>query len=325
MLLDDAMDLTSAAGRLCPRCGDVRPQSAAICPADGASLVDDRRGLVVADRYQVGSLIGIGGMGGTVWAAEERPFGRPVAVKIVPATHFDAARRFERGARLMGSMCHPNITTVHAWGALPDACPYLVMERLHGMPLDRLLERGPLDLRRALHITVQLLAALEHVHAHGVIHRDVKPANVFLVTAAGSALVKLVDFGIARRIEVGVGRHAPVTRQDRICGTPEYMAPEQVLAARSDGRVDLYAVGVTLFRMVSGRLPFNGPARRMLYAAKTRAVAPRLADVMPADVIIPESVEDLVARALARDPDERFASAQAMRRATRRAFEDATR
>lgn len=303
--------------RSCPRCRGTFPADLTACPTDGAGLVLDRAGTVLADAYAVRRLIGLGSLGSTVWEATQLALGRVVAVKII-AGHSDAQmRRFERGARIMAAMSHPHIAVAHDFGALPHGEGFLVMERLRGAPLDRLLANGPLDVSRALTIASQLLRALVHTHRHGVVHRDVKPGNLFVVAGdAGGVAVKLLDFGIARATDApeepveapGRGR---VTMQDRICGTLEYMAPEQALGGDVDGRVDVYGAGATLFRMLTGALPFAAGSRHELAYKKTREDAPSIAETLP-EARFAAPLVGIVARALARDRDARYPSAQAM-------------
>ncbi|MCA9517101.1 MAG: serine/threonine protein kinase [Myxococcales bacterium] len=313
-----AAELQLGPSRFCPRCRGSFANDVATCPNDRTALVVDRTGEVIADAYALRRLIGVGSLGSTIWEATQLALGRVVAVKLTPG-HSDAQmRRFERGARIMAAMAHPHIAVVHDFGALSHGEAFLVMERLRGAPLDRLLENGPLDVPRALTMASQLLRALAHTHRHGVVHRDVKPGNVFLAASdEGDFAVKLLDFGIARAADgttdeplEGPSR-GRVTMKDRICGTPEYMAPEQALGRPVDARVDVYGVGATLFRVLTGALPFEADSRHQLAFMKTREDAPSIADALP-EARFAAPLVGIVARALARDPAERYPSAQAM-------------
>lgn len=253
--------------RVCPRCRAVAPASAAVCDEDATPLITNWSGRVVDGRYAIGRLLGVGGMGGGVWEAVQRPLDRVVAVKLGAPTG-DDRRRFLRGAGVLAHLAHPHITVMHDQGEA-DGVPFVVMERLRGAPLDRFLSKRLFGPTEAVRITCQLLDALDHVHARGYIHRDVKPGNLFLGGGRRGFHVKLTDFGIARHVrEHQRDPHADVTREREICGTPHYMAPEQVVGSRIDARADLYAAGVCLFRMLSGGLPFDGESRRDIYAAK---------------------------------------------------------
>jgi len=314
---DSPRDAQTARPWLCPRCGRQPDPGAVHCPDDGHALVDDRSGSLLAGRFALRRLIGLGGSGATVWEGTQQPLGRRVAVKILPYGDDPALQRFDRGARLLGTLSHPHLVTVHDFGPLPDGAWFLAMERLRGAPLDRVLERGPLDVVRALKIARQVASALDHVHRHAIVHRDIKPANIFLAVGEEEEFTaKVLDFGLARRMDEVDGAvvhlDARITHESQICGTPEYMAPEQVLGHPVDARADVYALGAVLFRMLTGEIPFSGAGRRELYLAKTRQIAPRLDAIVP-EAGFPEPVEALVARALARDPASRIPSARALR------------
>ncbi len=310
--------------RFCPRCRATFTAECAVCPDDGSALVADRHGETIAGRYQLRRLIGVGGMGSTVWQAIQMPLGRKVAVKLQRHTDDVSARRFDRGARIMGALSHPHITVVHDYGEIDDE-HFLVMERLRGAPLGRFINKGPLPLRRALVGTIQLLRAADHLHRRNIVHRDLKPSNVFVTMVEDDDFfMKLLDFGIAKRMSTDDPGAEPlydakVTQQDRICGTPEYMAPEQVLGGTVDGRADLYAIGVCLYRMLTGALPFGGESRREIYLAKTR-VAPRRLSTVATELNFSAAIEELVATALARDPAERFQTAADFRKAVTKAL-----
>ncbi|MEV6931491.1 protein kinase, partial [Dactylosporangium sp. NPDC051485] len=208
-------------------------------------------GRLLNDRYELRSVIGRGGMA-DVWLAVDRRLGRPVAVKML---HDDGGadpslpERFEREAHTAAQLSHPSIVAVYDVG-VHDGTPYLVMELVQGHSLADELAAGPLDPRRAVRIAEQVCDALAAAHDAGVVHRDVKPANILISDEGG---VKVCDFGIARI----TGRaQTALTAPATVIGTSSYMAPEQVLGEPVDARTDLYALGCVLYAMLTGRPPF---------------------------------------------------------------------
>ncbi len=265
-------------------------------------------------------------MDSSVWEARQLSVERRVAIKILPQVDPESIRRFARGAHVASNLNHPNVNTVHDYGETDDGHLYLVLEHLVGAMLTRFLRRGPLPLERSLKLTLQLLKALDHVHGCGFVHRDVKPDNLFITKVNDDAFfLKLVDFGIARHIDSGSPNDydpfkVKVTQQHQICGTPEYMAPEQIIGGALDARADLYSVGVTLFRCLTGQLPFEDENRYDLYQAKLQEAPKRLKDALPSGEF-PDALEQVVAMALSRTPERRFQTAQQMAYAIERLLE----
>ncbi|MCC6622587.1 MAG: serine/threonine protein kinase [Deltaproteobacteria bacterium] len=267
------------------------------------------------------------------WEAEQEPIGRRVAIKLCPVgSDLDAedVARFRRGALAMARMTHPHIVTVHDFGEWqgPEGPElFLVMERIEGVPLTRFLARGALPPARAQLAASQVLRALGHVHGHGYVHRDVKPANLAAMPIDDDPfVVKLLDFGIARPIdatlkpEVVVAserrRGSRVTQPLRILGTPDYMAPEQILDLALDARTDLYAAAIVLWQLVAGRPTYIHDDRRELYAAHLRAPVPRFASVLPPGTLSDCAPwQEFFERALAKSAGKRFESAAEMRQA----------
>jgi serine/threonine-protein kinase len=219
---------------------------------------------------------------------------------------------FHRELRIAARLRSPYVCEVLASGSVPPGGAYLVMPLLSGMPLRKLIdEAAPLSIPLAVRIADQVLAALEAAHAAAVIHRDLKPENVFLLDGAGSDFVKVLDFGVGRVLDHDELTDA--TRTGGVTGTAHYLAPEQARGQRSqDARVDLYAAGVVLYEMVTGRRPFEGRdfqelQRKILFEPfpPPRAYRPDL----------PRELGALILRALARNRDERFADARSMRAA----------
>ncbi len=273
---------------------------------------DPAPGTVLFRRYRLLEQLGIGGMG-TVYRVEHTMLRRERALKVVNPGVLsggpEGLQRFCREILLLSRLQHPNICQLYDAGHDGEHF-YMAMELLEGEELAALLEReGPLPVPRAVAITRQILAALALAHRSSVVHRDLKPENVMLT---GDDRVKLLDFGVARTLadEQGVFR----TSLGLISGTPAYMAPEQCSDGPSDPRSDLYAVGVMLFEMVTGRLPFQAKNPIALIGLHVTEPPPRLADAAPERAFPPE-LEELVARLLAKQPDERPPDAAAVSRA----------
>ncbi len=304
---------------LCARCRTRFEVEHERCPHDGKRVVADLAGQIVAGRYALRELLGIGGMDGSVWLAWQTSTHRPVAIKLLPPADSAATERFARGARIASSLNHPNITIVHDYGQTEQGQLFLVMELLEGKTLHRLMKEGPIPFERTLHVTDQMLRALDHAHKRNVVHRDIKPGNLFLISQNEDPdFVKVLDFGIARFIDAddSVDEVHEVTRERQICGTPQYMAPEQVSFGDVDARTDLYALGVVLYRMLTGQLPFRSSSHQELFRHHVHTSPPPFAEVAP-DRKVPAEVETLVMRALEKRSADRFASAGEMRLALR--------
>lgn len=306
----------------CVLCRRIYAEPHATCPDDGRPVVENLAGRVLAERYALRRLIGVGGMGGSVWQAWQLSTQRAVAVKVLPPRDEEAARRFEREARIVSSLNHPHITTVHDYGRASDGKLYLVMELLEGQTLRRLLRRGgPLGVRRVLRIADQVLRGLEHAHRRNVVHRDLKTSNLFLAAADDEHdFAKILDFGIATYAtpptagfeESATPQALAASSRPDLVGTPYYFAPEQLVSGIADARTDLYAFGVVLFAMLTGEVPFRAESRVELFREILAKEAPFFAHVRP-DLDIPGPLERVVRQALAKDPDARFASAHELR------------
>ena len=248
-----------------------------------------RREQVVADRYELRHELGRGGMG-EVWLALDRELDRSVALKFHERQASEA--RFEREAHTAAALSHPNIVRIYDYG-LADGRPYLVLEHLAGGTLaDRLGSAGALADSEAEQIARDIAAALAHAHAQGVVHRDLKPSNILF---GADRRAKLVDFGIARSSEQGT-----LTEAGSVLGTAAYMSPEQAAGEAPIGAAtDVYAFGVILFQMLTGRLPFEGDSPLEL-AFKHRTAAPPALESYRPDA--PPRLASLVARALAKEP-----------------------
>ncbi len=259
--------------------------------------------LVLANRYRLTERIATGGMG-SVYRATDQLLDRPVAVKVLkPEFARDATflERFRREARAAARLSHPNVAAVYDYGER-DSEPFIVMELVEGETLAARLERmGWLPWPEACRIAERVARALDAAHAHGLVHRDVKPANVLLAADGG---VKVTDFGIA------LAAQAPhLTRTGMVLGSANYVAPEQAQSAEVGPAADLYSLGCVLFEMLTGSTPFSGATA---VAIATQHVSTPVPDPRTRRPELPAAVADVVMRAMSKHPDERFPSARAM-------------
>lgn len=294
--------------KVCGLCNARFSDDLRTCPLDGtvlAAQADPLIGRTIGGRYLVVERIGAGGMA-TVYRAHHEVVGRDVALKfLAPELAVDptARQRFLREARAANRIQHEHIISITDFGETEDGLVYLVMELLVGEPLGRLVyrARGPVDLARTLDITMQIASALGRAHELGVIHRDIKPDNVFLVPREGAAdFVKLVDFGLAH-----MRGELRLTVRGSIIGTAEYMSPEHARGEPAGPGVDLYALGCVLFEMLTGRLPFLGAPDEII-GKHLRAMAPAPSRYAPN---LPSEVDALVLALLAKSPAQRPRSA----------------
>jgi len=259
-------------------------------------------GTLFEGKYQVGALLGEGGMG-QVYRATHILMRKDVALKVLkPAmsVHSEIVERFRREAESAARLSHPGIIAVLDFGRSLDGTFYLVMEFLEGHSLTRALRDGPMPWRRVCRLGILMLDALAEAHKAGVVHRDLKPDNIMLqVNAAGEESLKLVDFGIAKLVEDGGPQ---LTAVGLVFGTPSYLSPEQAQGQPVTHSADLYAMGVILFQMLTGRLPFKAGSTMELLAMHIQEPPPRLRDWAPE---VPEAIEQLVLRCLGKKPGDR--------------------
>jgi class 3 adenylate cyclase len=262
-------------------------------------------------RFRLLDKLGEGGMG-AVYRAEDLTDGSPAAIKVLRpdvVDRPDALRRFLKEARLLGEIKHPNVANLLEVNQ--DAgVHYLVLEFVSGRRLDQeLSQRGRLDEASALAVTAEVARALEDAHQRGIIHRDVKPSNIMLVDAEGTQrfAVKLLDFGLARHVVESAS--LDMTQPGSLLGTPLYMAPEQWSQQPTDARTDVYALGATLFHLLAGRPPFQAGSAPELLALHCQEPAPSVVKINPQ---VSEAAGQIIARCLAKSPDERYASAGAL-------------
>jgi serine/threonine-protein kinase len=274
------------------------------------SSSDPRIGATVGGRYRLDERLGAGGMG-VVYKGERRDDGRQVAVKFLSeemAASRDLVKRFEREITAMRRLAHPHVVGVIDSG-VEEGVPFLVMEFQSGRPLSRLLDRAALPGARAVGIARQLLAGLGAAHDVGVVHRDLKPDNIFVLAETRGDFIKILDFGLAKLAHGSGEATTQLTHTGHVLGTPGYMAPEQAKGAITDERTDIYAVGVILYQMVVGRRPFvaESPLAVLRMHADDPPVPPRKASP---DGKVSVELEAAILRALEKPPGLRFQTAE---------------
>lgn len=275
-------------------------------------VLDDER--VISGKFQLGAQIGEGGMG-AVYLAKHLDLNTTVAIKLLGEAfveHPTAVARFRREARALGAMRHENIVAVMDSGTDPDLGPYLAMEYLEGESLHSLLGRkAALKPETAVGIVMQMLEGLQAVHEQGIVHRDLKPANVHLIPRPGGRIrVKILDFGISKFLDQIDGPEDHKTATGAIVGTPKYLAPEQIHhRSEPDARTDLYAVGVCLYRMLTGRMPYRSKDRAGLF---DDIISGRLVEPQLRKPDLPDALVEILMTALAMRPDDRFQDAGEM-------------
>jgi serine/threonine protein kinase len=282
------------------------PQSA----NTGSDTSDTNFGMVLAGQYKILSLIGKGGMG-TVYKGIQISVSRPVAIKLISqemASHPGYVKRFKREAQLTSRLSHPHNISLIDFGETDDGLLYLIMEMLEGSVLSEIIRtQGPLSLPRAINIATQIGNALQEAHRLGVTHRDLKPDNIFIRRVEGeNDFVKVMDFGIAAVQEAT--DQTKLTSLGTIVGTPEYMSPEQAQGEPADFRSDLYSLGIILFEMITGQLPFQASTPVPLLMKHISEPPPRLSELTP-DLPNLTSVQALLDKLLAKKAAERPSSA----------------
>ena len=312
--------------RYCATCDRSYPDGWSHCPEDGTTLIrlaarkDPLIGKVIDGRFTIRARIGAGGMG-AVYEGWQASIGRTVAIKVIETRLSNdrvASKRFLRESKLLSQLSQPNTVTVIDFGQTDEGMLYLAMELIKGRTLSAVLkESGALPVHRVARIGYQLCDALDAAHGMSIIHRDLKPANVMVLDhPPGRDFIKVLDFGLAKSL-IGEGDHAhsTVTRSDVILGTPSYISPELIAGNTTDARADLYSVGVLLYEMLSGRLPFLADTVNVLLAKHAYE------EPDPLDESFPAPVREVIMRLLSKAPESRYQSAAETRAALQYAVE----
>ena len=302
--------------KLCLRCNQHFDDGHDFCPTDEAELIsvgnDALIGTVVGDRYRILCAIGRGAMG-IVYEAIQISTGREMAIKVLQNFHEtsqESIKRFRREAQTVSTLKHPNIVTLFDYGMMEDGQPYIVTEFLQGLNLAQVLkETGGLPPEACSPIIKQVCYAVGEAHRLRIIHRDLKPDNIILQGKdAASVSVKVVDFGVAKLVGDGVSTGS-LTVEGKVCGSPAYMSPEQCRGAEFDYRADIYSLGVVIFEMLCGKRPFVADDMMALMFMHVNETPPRMSDIEP-ELIFPEPLEKVVAKALSKNPTMRQQSAE---------------
>jgi serine/threonine-protein kinase len=300
--------------KVCPTCGTEYGDDQKFCPGDGTALRSTTQGSlvdsVIADRYHIVKKLGEGGMG-AVYLGEHVKMRRKSAIKVMAssmASDPEAIARFNREAANAARINHPNVCAIYDFGETPDGLIYLAMEFIEGESLGDVLDReGTLPPARALSILRQTADALQAAHDLGIVHRDLKPDNIMLSRGKGGAdVVMVVDFGIAKAMSGEEGQQ--VTKTGLVVGTPEYMSPEQLSGDVLDGRSDLYSLALVFYRTLTGTFPFPSESSQEMMI-KRLTDEPQPLDVARPGAGHPAALQQVMDRALARMPRDRYASA----------------
>jgi tRNA A-37 threonylcarbamoyl transferase component Bud32 len=298
--------------KLCPVCEARYPEHFNACTRDGTALVeiDETVGTILSGTYFVRRVLGEGAMGRVFEARHTRLPGKRFAIKMLHPEYVREPQilaRFAREAEAAATIEHPNVAGVVDVDRTADGRPFLVSELLQGKELgEYLLETGKMPAASAVRVTLQIANALAAAHARGIIHRDLKPENIFLTGDVAAPVAKVLDFGMAR---LERGERKALTQAGAVIGTPSFMPPEQARGETVDHRADIYAVGGILYATLTGQRPHDKESPAATLLAVLTDEPPRPRSLEPS---IPEGVERVILRAMAREPSERYASMEAL-------------
>jgi len=313
----------SSVTKRCETCERIFDGDETFCPFDATALVawepdDPMVGRVIADRYRILRPLGAGGMG-VVYVAEQAPIGRRVAVKLLKDSRVDnprAVERFKQEAQVIAGLKSPHTVTLFEFGQTQDGALFLIMELLEGLTLGQLLQkRGRLSLEEVAPLMDQVARGLSEAHAAGLVHRDIKPDNIFLSRSTDyTQFVKLLDFGVAASLEAAsASDDARLTKSGELPGTPGYLAPERITGDPFDTRSDIYALGVTMYESLTGRMPYRHSGSWDVLVAHLNDDPMPLEEACPG-LVLPDAVVGFLWRCMAKMPDSRPRDALEFRR-----------
>ncbi|MBS1952971.1 MAG: serine/threonine protein kinase [Cyanobacteria bacterium SZAS-4] len=305
--------------KVCLECNRQFTGIVAACPHDGTLLVnvvqDPLLGTTLAGNYEIQEVIGHGGMG-VVYKARHALMDRIVAIKMLQAQLISdsmSVKRFQQESQSASRISHPNVITVYDFGISPSGQPFIVMDYLQGISLaDVIKDEGQIGVERSIKILAQACDALDHAHKMGVLHRDVKPTNFVLINYDEEKdFVKVVDFGVAKLMNATPDGQR-LTQAGEVCGSPVYMSPEQCTGAELDQRSDIYSMGIVVYETLTGKLPILGKTMVDTMSKHISEMPPTFQQARP-DLYIPERLEQVVFKALAKDPNDRHQSMDELR------------
>ncbi len=303
----------NGSNKVCLECNRQFTGIISACPHDGTALVDlvkdPMLGQVLANNYEILSIIGHGGMG-IVYKDKHLLMDRYVAIKMLHASSVTNAinyKRLQQEGKATSRLNHPNVITVYDFDIAPTGQPYIVMDFLSGIGLSDIIKKnGHISVERTLNIIMQCCDGLSHAHKQGVVHRDLKPTNIMLLdNDDGEDKVKIVDFGVAKIVNESSEESQRLTKVGEICGSPVYMSPEQCQGLELDRRSDIYSLGIVLFESLTGELPFFGKTTMETMSMHLNMPPPKLSEIRP-DLYIPERIEHVIGRALAKNKEDRY-------------------
>src|SRR6266852_5291814 len=299
--------------KICPACGREYPNTMTLCSVDAAplkSVSDPLLGQTLAGKYLVEKLIKRGGMG-AVYRGKHVLMDKTVAIKVLHpslAVDDDVVARFSREAKAASRISHPHAVSVTDFGESENGVVFLVMEYLDGRTLKEIIRsEGPMPLHRVVEIIRQVTGALDAAHGQGVVHRDLKSDNIMLSRTNGGDWAKVLDFGIAKIQQPANVKDADLTAPNLVIGTPQYMSPEQCSQTQPlDARSDVYSLGVIVYEMLAGRVPFTGESATIIMMKQVQDPPPSVLATRPD---LPPAVDKVITQALAKHPADRFQTA----------------